>query len=69
MTSEFVAVAIWLFASFAAGAATGMVLAVAISVHLGPRLAGPRAWMSLGAARLSGLHVRSEGPERHLKIH
>jgi hypothetical protein len=69
MSSEFVAVAIWLFASFAAGAAIGMVLVVAIASHLGPRLAGPGAWMSLGAARLSGLHVRSEEPERHLTIH
>jgi hypothetical protein len=39
MASEFVAVAIWLFAAFAAGTASGIVLAQAVAIHLETRLA------------------------------
>jgi hypothetical protein len=59
MASEFVAVAIWLFAAFAAGAASGLVLAQAVSIHLETRLGGPPGGLfqdvALGAR---GLTVR-----------
>lgn len=72
MSSEFVAVMIWLFASYAAGAATGMVVAVALSIHGEVRRGGlwvpARGWVSAGARHANGVGVRGGGPERNLTI-
>ncbi len=65
MASEFVAVAIWLFAAFAAGAAIGIVLAQAVSIHLETRLGGPPGGLvqevALGARSLT-VRGRNSGP-------
>jgi hypothetical protein len=65
MASEFVAVAIWLFAAFAAGAAIGVVLAQAVSIHAETRLGGPPGGLfkdvALGARGLT-VRGRSTAP-------
>jgi hypothetical protein len=62
MTSEFVAVAIYLFAAYAGGAAFGAVLAQIIYVHGMKRRGGlwvpPAGLVSAGARQMSGLNTR-----------
>lgn len=62
MTSEFVAVAIYLSAAYLGGAALGAVLAQIIYVHGTKRRGGlwvpPAGLVSAGARQMSGLNTR-----------
>jgi hypothetical protein len=68
MTSEFVAVAIYLFAAYAGGAALGAVLAQIIYVHGMKRRGGlwapPAGLVSAGTRQMSGLNTRGGIRER-----
>jgi hypothetical protein len=62
MTNDFVLAAIWEFASFAAGAAIGMVIAVAVSIHLeqrrGSLQGGAPGHFTAGARHINGFNKR-----------
>jgi hypothetical protein len=78
MASGFVAVAIWVFVTFAAGAAIGLVVAVAVAIRQEERRMSLRgaapSWLSGGARRVNGVFVRNaaetvEEDEKELIFH
>lgn len=75
MANVLPAVAIVVFAVFAAGATIGMVIAVAVAVHREDRrkslLGNAPDWLSGGARRLNGVGVRNEAEreDRELALH
>lgn len=68
MAGGFVAVAIWVFATFAAGAAIGLVVAVSVAIRQEERRMSLRgsapSWLSGGARRVNGVGVRNRAEEK-----
>lgn len=73
MASGFVAIAIWAFATFAAGAAIGLVVAVSVAIRREDRRMSLRGaapdWLSGGARRVNGVGVRNEVEDQELVFH
>jgi hypothetical protein len=73
MAGGFVTVAIWVFVTFAAGAAIGLVVAVSVAIRqeekrMSLRGAAP-SWLSGGARKVNGVGVRNETEEKELILH
>lgn len=75
MASGFVAVAIWVFAVFAAGAAIGVIVAVSVAIRREDRRMSLRGaapdWLAGGARRVNGVGVRNEArsEDKELVLH
>jgi hypothetical protein len=73
MAGGFVAAAIWVFVTFAAGAAIGLVVAVAVAIRQEERRMSLRgaapSWLSGGARRVNGVGVRNDVEEKELISH
>lgn len=68
MAGGFTTVAIWVFVTFAAGAAIGLVVAVAVAIRqeekrMSLRGAAP-GWLSGGARKVNGVGVRNQSSEQ-----